>query len=38
MKGAVFIRVGRDPPEGGLECIPKGDGGKKKKKKESKSH
>lgn len=32
LKGAVFIRVGRDPPEGGLECIPMGDGGKKKEK------
>lgn len=31
MKGAVFIRVGREPPEGGLECILKGDGGKKEK-------
>lgn len=25
----MFISTGRDPPEGGFECVPKGDGGKK---------
>lgn len=29
VKRVVFISMGHDPPEGGFECIPKGNGGKK---------